>query len=201
MGNHTTCSACAAVALCLSTVLTTSAFSAGKPQHHGLIGEGVRLTPPTSYRQPVATRPATRRNLFFVDEEEESVSTSRKTSGGGTMDAYDRQMQEYQNVEGGSKFTDVPPQPISRPPEEQPSPSGARESQPPPQSISSVDARVLESILAEGKLDVSTEEQVQQLLDGPRIQEELDEAAARYEEQKDSKYSSKFVSVSSSRSA
>ena len=133
-----------------------------------------------------------------MEEEEERASANRNDSGGGTMDAYDRQVQEFQNVEGGSTITDAPPQPISRPPEAAETrrkSSGSRASQS-PQSISNVDARVLESILSEGKLDVSTEEQVQQLLDGPRIQEELDEAAARYEEQKYSKYSSKFVSVS-----
>lgn len=57
--------------------------------------------------------------------------------------------------------------------------------------ISSVDARVLESILQEGKLDLTTEEQVKKLLEGPRIPE--DESV---KDSGSSEYSSKFVSVS-----
>jgi len=60
------------------------------------------------------------------------------------------------------------------------------------QPISNVDARVLESILNEGKLDLSTEEEVKKLLEGPRLQEGED---ANKKDEGDGKYSSKFVSA------
>ena len=62
------------------------------------------------------------------------------------------------------------------------------------QPISNVDARVLESILQEGKLDVTTEEEVKKLLEGPRAVDE-DEVRGR-EEAGTGEYQSKFVSVS-----
>ncbi len=69
-----------------------------------------------------------------------------------------------------------------------------------PKPISSVDARVLESILMEGKLDLSTEEEVKKLLKGPRMKEEEDDGAKKAGEGKGKngrgEYSSKFVSVS-----
>jgi len=61
------------------------------------------------------------------------------------------------------------------------------------QPISSVDARVLESILQEGKLDLSTEADVKKLLEGPRLQEGEEYPT---DEEGDGKYSSKFVGVS-----
>lgn len=60
--------------------------------------------------------------------------------------------------------------------------------------ISSVDARVLESILAEGKLDLNTEEEVKRLLEGPRMAEDF--AAYEQDISEGSKYSSKVISVS-----
>jgi len=59
--------------------------------------------------------------------------------------------------------------------------------------ISSVDARVLESILQEGKLDLSTEAEVKRLLEGPRLLEKEENGRGG---ENDDKYSSKFVSVS-----
>lgn len=68
------------------------------------------------------------------------------------------------------------------------------------QPISNVDARVLESILMEGKLDLSAEEEVKKLLKGPRMKEEEDDGEKKAAEGlgKDGRgeYSSKFVSVS-----
>ena len=60
------------------------------------------------------------------------------------------------------------------------------------QPISNVDARVLESILQEGKLNLSTEEQVKKLLEGPRV----DVNAADVVDSGSGEYSSQFVSVS-----
>lgn len=57
--------------------------------------------------------------------------------------------------------------------------------------ISNVDARVLESILADGKLDLNSEDEVKKLLEGPRKTEEF-----RGEEEESGKYSSKVISVS-----
>lgn len=62
--------------------------------------------------------------------------------------------------------------------------------------ISSVDARVLESILAEGKLDLNTEDEVKKLLEGPRMTEEYYGAGNVEDSGESSKYSSKVISVS-----
>ena len=65
--------------------------------------------------------------------------------------------------------------------------------------ISSVDARVLESILADGKLDLNSEEEVKKLLEGPRKMEEFGSATVKSEEDDGSqsgKYNSKVISVS-----
>lgn len=61
--------------------------------------------------------------------------------------------------------------------------------------ISNVDARVLESILSEGKLDLNSEDEVKKLLEGPRRTEDF----RVYEDnsESDGKYSSKVISVSS----
>ncbi len=59
--------------------------------------------------------------------------------------------------------------------------------------ISSVDARVLESILKEGKLDLSTEAEVKRLLEGPRLQDDENSSGG----EKDDRYNSRFVNVSS----
>jgi len=67
------------------------------------------------------------------------------------------------------------------------------------QPISNVDARVLESILMEGKLDLSTEEEVKKLLKGPRMKEEEGDGEMKADEGmgKDGRgeYSSKFVNA------
>lgn len=62
--------------------------------------------------------------------------------------------------------------------------------------ISSVDARVLESILADGKLDLNSEEEVRKLLEGPRKTEEFRSPLNNNEEEEGAKYSSKVISVS-----
>ena len=62
--------------------------------------------------------------------------------------------------------------------------------------ISSVDARVLESILADGKLDLNSEEEVRKLLEGPRKTEEFRATLNNNEEEEGAKYSSKVISVS-----
>lgn len=62
--------------------------------------------------------------------------------------------------------------------------------------ISSVDARVLESILADGKLDLNSEEEVRKLLEGPRKTEEFRAPLNSNENDEGGKYSSKVISVS-----
>lgn len=64
--------------------------------------------------------------------------------------------------------------------------------------ISNVDARVLESILADGKLDLNSEEEVKKLLEGPRKTEEFFAPSNNSEQEESGKYSSKVISVSSS---
>jgi len=61
------------------------------------------------------------------------------------------------------------------------------------QGISSVDARVLQSILEDGKLDLSRESEVKRLLKGPRKEQ-------KSSEEEEGKYSSKFVSTISDNS-
>ncbi|KAL7534343.1 hypothetical protein ACHAXR_005803 [Thalassiosira sp. AJA248-18] len=117
------------------------------------------------------------------------------------MDAYAQQMQEFTTNNSGGE---APQETFPRPPIEPPPPrppvvqtestfSSSAEEEMSSNPISSVDARVLESILSEGKLDLSTEEQVKNLLEGPRLQEGED--AMRSERVEDGKYSSKFVSA------
>ena len=127
----------------------------------------------------------------------------------GGMDAYARQMEQFTAGSNAPEIEyqpppiePIPPQPPQTPPPQAESTtfstatsetSTSSSNQP----ISNVDARVLESILQEGKLDLSTEEQVKTLLDGPRLQEErMDAINKNAGVGGDSKYSSKFVSVS-----
>jgi len=115
----------------------------------------------------------------------------------GGMDAYAQQMQEFTSAEPNSgTFETMEPRIESPPPVQQTEYTTSTNPDAPEttsnnQPISSVDARVLESILQEGKLDLSTEDQVKQLLEGPRLQE--GENVPTSEE--DGKYSSKFVSA------
>uniref|UniRef100_A0A7S2PJQ5 Uncharacterized protein n=1 Tax=Skeletonema marinoi TaxID=267567 RepID=A0A7S2PJQ5_9STRA len=60
--------------------------------------------------------------------------------------------------------------------------------------ISNVDARVLESILADGKLDLNSEEEVKKLLEGPRRTEDFRVDFINGEEDESGKYSSKVIS-------
>jgi len=129
-----------------------------------------------------------------------TINNGNDSSGG--MDAYAQQTQAFSNIDTVPEAME--PQILESPPPaaQQTEPKAA----PTPtyeasetatavvsnnQPISSVDARVLESILQEGKLDLSTEDQVKQLLEGPRLQE----GESRIEDEEDGKYSSKFVSA------
>jgi hypothetical protein len=138
-------------------------------------------------------------DLFFAREYE----SQHNIENGDEYASYSQQMQEY------SQQTDFQPQ-IEIPPSSSPpwqtnyaSSSSAEEdissasapSNNNQEAISSVDARVLESILQEGKLDLSTEAEVKRLLEGPRRLEEENNRG-----EKDDKYNSKFVSVSSTES-
>eukprot|EP00578_Thalassiosira_sp_NH16_P003911 CAMPEP_0181130774 /NCGR_PEP_ID=MMETSP1071-20121207/30048_1 /TAXON_ID=35127 /ORGANISM="Thalassiosira sp., Strain NH16" /LENGTH=394 /DNA_ID=CAMNT_0023216877 /DNA_START=18 /DNA_END=1202 /DNA_ORIENTATION=- len=149
---------------------------------------------------------------FFLQNTDGRVDNDTRSDGNnGGMDAYARQMQDFaDNSSGAAAATDTAeprmesPSPPPYPPMGQrnqsepassspdaPASSAAMEDQP----ISSVDARVLESILSEGKLDLSTEDQVKKLLDGPRLQEGEEYPSGGAGEDMDGKYNSKFVSA------
>lgn len=117
--------------------------------------------------------------------------------------AYSQQMQDYSQQTDSQTQVEYPPSSSSSSPwqsnyalssileleEETLSSAPSNNDEP----ISSVDARVLESILQEGKLDLSTEEEVKRLLEGPRLLEKEENSRGG---ENDDKYSSKFVSVS-----
>lgn len=147
-------------------------------------------------------------------ENENTVADMGRNNGGGwngsMFDTSCALQQEDYYAQGGDECQDQMEFP-SQPTKQQPSPrspqaestfaskssygdaGAAASASGSQQPISSVDARVLESILQEGKLDLSTEEQVKKLLEGPRLQEGEDLPGG---EKDDGKYSSKFVSVS-----
>ena len=145
------------------------------------------------------------------DAEYYASQNSSNGNNSGGMDAYAQQMQDFTAVTSSSSSSSSSveqqriesPNPPPYPPGQQqeqweqgnkPASSTTSSSVEENQPISSVDARVLESILSEGKLDLSTEAEVKKLLEGPRLQEGEDYPIPGKEEG-DSKYSSKFVSV------
>lgn len=150
-------------------------------------------------------------NLFFAREL--GVNHSIDNAGSRRQDdfsnelgdeySYTQQIQEYSQESDFQTHTDYP---SSSPSwqnnhaaslivEEESSYSSSSNNNQELFTISSVDARVLQSILQEGKLDFSTEAEVKRLLEGPQ---RLDEEDIFSREDKDEKYNSKFVNVSSS---
>lgn len=144
----------------------------------------------------------------FANEEAQMDYSSMNGNNGG-MDAYAQQMQEFTSSQAQEIMTEPTQQAqdnrvVQPPPFPPPPPSMQTESTTSTtaaaagdeasnnQPISNVDARVLEAILQEGKLDLSSEEEVKNLLDGPRLQEGEELPT----EDGDGKYNSKFVSVS-----
>ena len=123
---------------------------------------------------------------FFAQDLNDDRVENYYNDGGGMDDA-----QQMQDFASSNEYADPSQNLEPRPPTEPPTPrqSAQTDNQP----ISNVDARVLESILAEGKLNLGSEEEVKKLLEGPRVQETEDFVSQNEEE---GKYSSKFVSVS-----
>ena len=122
----------------------------------------------------------------------DNVMESATNGNSGGMDAYAQQMQEF------TKTSSQEEQPPLQQQTEEFTPSSTSESSnnnSNSEPISSVDARVLESILQDGKLDLSSEYEVKKLLEGPRLQEGEDYPSPT-DDEKDGKFSSKFVSVS-----
>ena len=126
---------------------------------------------------------------------------SAKNGNRGGMDAYAQQMQDFStptttiDAESQIPIIDSPP-----PPQQNEYTSSRTTTTPATssntnanddQAISSVDARVLESILEDGKLNLSTEYEVKKLLDGPRLQEGEEYPGEEYDEE--GKYSSKVI--------
>jgi len=157
----------------------------------------------------------------LVESSSSSFTDNKGNGDSGGMDAYARQMQELTRENGGGTTpmssesesqsnrieTPRPPSPPPPPPVQDTSAASyatAEETSTAStnednnnQPISSVDARVLESILQEGKLNLSSEAEVKKLLEGPRLQEGEKPGDADME---DGKYNSKFVSAVSDNS-
>ncbi len=105
---------------------------------------------------------------------------------------------QYQNQQDYYYQESSQPQATAQEQQQQPSAEPNYSSPQDDGGISNVDARVLESILADGKLDLNSEEEVKKLLEGPRQTEEFYAPSNDSEEEESGKYSSKVISVSSS---
>ena len=157
------------------------------------------------------SRPAS----FFMDnvdeqqqqqQQQESANTSWNTvqqSNGYTQQQMEEQYSETTAVNGQYQsqqdynYYQESSQPQAAPEQQQQqSSAGPYSSSQDDGGISNVDARVLESILADGKLDLNSEEEVKKLLDGPRRTEDFRVDFNNGEEDESGKYSSKVISVS-----
>lgn len=121
----------------------------------------------------------------------DNMDSSTYGNSGG-MDKYAQQMQEFAKT---TSQEEQPPLQQQQTEEFTPSTSESSNNNSNNKPISSVDVRVLESILQDGKLDLSSEYEVKKLLEGPRLQEGEDYPSPT-DDEKDGKFSSKFVSVS-----
>ena len=150
------------------------------------------------------------RSTNKYDESKTDAKTNSARSSGG-MEAYVAQMAAMTRSPGKNNNSEMPTGPsqtqnesslTSEPSSSSPPPPPATSTNPKPtpqKPISSVDARVLESILREGKLDLSTEEQVKKLLEGPRMRDDDNVkgvSKGSSDRDKGAEYNSKFVSVS-----
>jgi len=130
-------------------------------------------------------------NDIMNAQQEEEVNGS---SNSGGMDAYTQQMEQFATAQDDVSETQIespPPPPVQN---EYTTTTNTNTNNNEP-AISNVDARVLESILQDGKLDLSSEYEVKKLLEGPRLQDNEDyPTTLSDEEQKRSdKYNSNFV--------
>eukprot|EP00984_Skeletonema_dohrnii_P012830 scaffold5238_cov140-Skeletonema_dohrnii-CCMP3373.AAC.4 len=136
-------------------------------------------------------------------QQQESANTSWNTvqqSNGYTQEQMEEQYSEttavneqYQSQQ--DYYYQKSSQPQAAPEQQQQqSSTGPYSSSQDDDGISNVDARVLESILADGKLDLNSEEEVKKLLEGPRRTEDFRVDFNNGEEDESGKYSSKSVS-------
>jgi len=135
-------------------------------------------------------------------QQQESANTSWNTvqqSNGYTQQQTEEQYSETTAVNGQYQsqqdyYYQESSQPQAAPEQQQqPSSAGPYSSSQDDGGISNVDARVLESILADGKLDLNSEEEVKKLLEGPRRTEDF-RVDFNNGEEDESKYSSKVIS-------
>jgi len=138
----------------------------------------------------------TNQNYYSTDmnaQQEEEVNGS---SNSGGMDAYAQQMEQFAAAQEDVSETQIespPPPPMQNEytsTESTTTTSNTNKNNEP--AISNVDARVLESILQDGKLDLSSEYEVKKLLEGPRLQDNEDYPTTLSEE--DQKRSDKYKS-------
>ena len=137
-------------------------------------------------------------NTNLNAQQEEEVNGS---SNSGGMDAYAQQMEQFTAQQDVVETQIEPPQPpmqneYTTTTESTTTISNTNTNMNNEQAISNVDARVLESILQDGKLDLSSEYEVKKLLEGPRLQENEDyptPSNSDEEQKRSDKYNSKFV--------
>jgi len=141
-------------------------------------------------------------NTNNMNAQQQDVMNGSSNSGG--MDAYTQQMEQFAAAQDDVSETQIespspPPPPMQN--EEYTTTESTttsnintnnKNNEP---AISNVDARVLESILQDGKLDLSSEYEVKKLLEGPRLQDNEDyPTSLSDEEQKRSdKYKSELL--------
>ncbi|KAL3781865.1 LOW QUALITY PROTEIN: hypothetical protein HJC23_005405 [Cyclotella cryptica] len=201
----------------LARQITSQRVLAQASHHHLQLKTNIRVfAQPETPERPSSTRED---SLFFAQEmmdqrgskqngDSEYIyfsstqqSQMKKSSSSGGMDAYAAQFSamtsQQRDPTDGAEFETTPLYEDVSSPEihltetkTDTAENTQRTPESTPQAISNLDARVLESILQEGKLDLKTEEQVKKLLEGPRaIDDDRDTTAPVKGE-----YNSKFVS-------
>jgi hypothetical protein len=145
------------------------------------------------------------RQRDYYYQQQQAPPSQPQAGPATTTDEYQRQRDYYnqQSSQAATQASQAATQTTA--PEQQVSSSSSSSTVPnssfQDDGISNLDARVLESILAEGKLDLNSEEEVKKLLEGPRRTEEDFSTTANNNYQdsgkESGKYSSKVISVSS----
>lgn len=137
---------------------------------------------------------------FFMQDVDNNMNAQQQddmngSSNSGGMDAYTQQMEQFAAAQDvvDTQIESPPPPPMQNESTESTTNTNNNKNNEP--AISNVDARVLESILQDGKLDLSSEYEAKKLLEGPRLQENEDYPTSLSDEdqKRSDKYSSKFV--------
>ena len=154
-------------------------------------------TPQQQTEEPFFMQDVDNTNNMNAQQQEEASGSS---SNSGGMDAYTQQMEQFTAAQDNALDTQnepPPPPPMQneyKSTESTTTSSNTNNNKNNEPAISNVDARVLESILQDGKLDLSSEYEVKKLLEGPRLQDNEDYPTNNEEEDtRSDKYNSKFV--------